>query len=438
MVLTEAFAAGTPVVASDIAGYSDVVTRRRRRRPRPARRPDGAGRDAARPRAGPRAPRAPGPPRRALRAALRLAARRGGRPRRLRGRDRHARAARARRRAHGLKSADGRPYVRPRRLPSLDPPPPAGSPHPALAIARKVALGAVALGILFLAFVALERIGVDNIVRSLVASQPAWVLAGLGVMCASMVLRGDRVARDPQAALPGVRVRLSDALQGTFIGVLMSATLPARLGEPSRALIVSRRLGRAREYLPTVAGSIVSQALLNVFALVVLGVVDVLDRRRLHAAQAAARWPPSRRSRCSRSWCSRRSCCGAGTQQRAPGRVRRGGAPRARAGPPRPAGVPRPAPGLARRGRAAVGVGPAVAVLLHPARRSRARRHGRPRRRRRGALRGQRHRRRSRPRRRTSASSRPRASRCSAPTASARPTRSPTGSSCRRSRSRPP
>jgi phosphatidylinositol alpha-mannosyltransferase len=53
----------------------------------------------------------------------------------------------------------------------------------------------------------------------------------------------------------------------------MSATLPARLGEPSRALIVSRRLGRAREYLPTVLGSIVSQALLNVLALVLLAAV---------------------------------------------------------------------------------------------------------------------------------------------------------------------
>ena len=39
MVLTEAFAAGTPVIASAIAGYSDVVTDGRRRRPRPARDP---------------------------------------------------------------------------------------------------------------------------------------------------------------------------------------------------------------------------------------------------------------------------------------------------------------------------------------------------------------------------------------------------------------
>ena len=52
-------------------------------------------------------------------------------------------------------------------------------------------------------------------------------------------------------------------MQGTFIGVLMSATLPARLGEPSRALIVARRLGRARETLPVVLGTMVSQTLLE-------------------------------------------------------------------------------------------------------------------------------------------------------------------------------
>jgi phosphatidylinositol alpha-mannosyltransferase len=62
-------------------------------------------------------------------------------------------------------------------------------------------------------------------------------------------------------------------MQGTFIGVLMSATLPARLGEPARAMIVARRLGRPREGLPVVLGTIVSQALLNILALVILGFV---------------------------------------------------------------------------------------------------------------------------------------------------------------------
>jgi phosphatidylinositol alpha-mannosyltransferase len=62
-------------------------------------------------------------------------------------------------------------------------------------------------------------------------------------------------------------------MQGTFIGVLMSATLPARLGEPSRSVIVARRVGNPRESLPIVLGTIVSQTILNLGALFVLGIV---------------------------------------------------------------------------------------------------------------------------------------------------------------------
>src|SRR5438128_1181416 len=51
--------------------------------------------------------------------------------------------------------------------------------------------------------------------------------------------------------------------------------LPARLGEPSRALIVARRLGRARETLPVVLGTMVSQTLLNLLALGILGGVTL-------------------------------------------------------------------------------------------------------------------------------------------------------------------
>jgi phosphatidylinositol alpha-mannosyltransferase len=76
-----------------------------------------------------------------------------------------------------------------------------------------------------------------------------------------------------RAALPGRDVKRRDALQGTTIGVLMSATLPARLGEPARAMIVARRVGRPRETLPVVAGTLVSQTLLNIVALLVLGAV---------------------------------------------------------------------------------------------------------------------------------------------------------------------
>jgi len=99
------------------------------------------------------------------------------------------------------------------------------------------------------------------------------VLLGLAIMCSAMVLRAFSWNAILRAALPRARIRLSDAMQGTFIGVLMSSTLPARLGEPSRALVVARRTGRPREHLPVVLGTLVSQTLLNLVALAVLGAV---------------------------------------------------------------------------------------------------------------------------------------------------------------------
>jgi phosphatidylinositol alpha-mannosyltransferase len=93
-----------------------------------------------------------------------------------------------------------------------------------------------------------------------------------------------------KAALPDARPRLVDAVQGTTIGVLMSATLPARLGEPSRALVVSRRLGRARDRLPVVLGTLVSQTLINVVALVILGAVMFTTIGLFAGRQQALLW----------------------------------------------------------------------------------------------------------------------------------------------------
>jgi phosphatidyl-myo-inositol alpha-mannosyltransferase len=272
MVLTEAFAAGRPVVASDIAGYRGVVTdgvdglliprgdatalaetlrdlaidRERTTKlgaaatrtaesyawPRVAEQVVEAYEDA---RAVPARETAPS------RAAVRI----------------------------GLLPADGRPRRPARRLPSLEPLPSGG--HRALRIARRVLFGASALGAGLATLLAVQRIGVHPIARALVHSQPTWVLAGLALMCLSMFSRAVAWWAILRAALPEALPRLRDAMQGTMIGVLMSATLPARLGEPSRALIVARRLGRPRERLPAVLGTLVSQTLLNVLALAILG-----------------------------------------------------------------------------------------------------------------------------------------------------------------------
>jgi phosphatidyl-myo-inositol alpha-mannosyltransferase len=273
MVLTEAFAAGTPVVASDIAGYRDVVRNgddgilhqrgnatelaealqelyyEPQRRLKMAR--------AARERAERFAwPRVAEEVLQAYEDARAMPAIEGG----LRGF-----GAR-----HGFVPADGK-RVAPQRLPRLETDPTAAKP--AVAAARKIGLIVLAVLGVGLAAMALERIGVHRIVLSLLQSSPVWVVVGLGVMCASMVLRAVSWHAILRAAMPGVRVRLRDAAQGTFVGVLMSATLPARLGEPSRAFIVARRTGRVRERFPVVLGTLVSQTLLNIVALVVLGTV---------------------------------------------------------------------------------------------------------------------------------------------------------------------
>ena len=118
-----------------------------------------------------------------------------------------------------------------------------------------------------------SRLGIQSIGHAIVAATPVWVLVAFALMCASMLLRAEAWNAILRAALPGTRVRRRDTARATMIGVLMSATLPARLGEPSRALIVARRVGRVRDRFPIVLGTLVSQTLLNLLALIVLGAV---------------------------------------------------------------------------------------------------------------------------------------------------------------------
>ncbi|HEX3391069.1 MAG TPA: lysylphosphatidylglycerol synthase domain-containing protein [Solirubrobacteraceae bacterium] len=272
MVLTEAFAASTPVVASDIPGYRDVLR---------------DGRDGVLVAAGDALALAEALRALALDPQRRAAMASSARERAERFSWSHvaeevldvygeaiavgAPATRLARAAvrHGLAPADLRPREPAHRLPSLEPPAPVR--HRAVRVLSRAALVLSSLAGIALAFLALQKIGVARVLESLVASSPGLVAAGLGVMCASMFVRGLAWHAILKAAPTWRPARRRDALQGTFIGVLMSATLPARLGEPSRALIVARRIGRARETLPVVLGTMVSQTLLNLLALAILG-----------------------------------------------------------------------------------------------------------------------------------------------------------------------
>jgi phosphatidylinositol alpha-mannosyltransferase len=285
MVLTEAFAAGTPVIASAIAGYSDVVT-------------DGVD--------GILVP--PGDPQRlaeelqrvahepqllaAMGAAARRSAKRYAWPRvadQVTTVYERAMAApqpvgNAARVAHwaGLRPADGNRPIPPQKLPSLDPPP-ATEGKRGRRIARRVGLGAAATLGAFLTFEALKRIGVNEVAESIVRSNLSWVLVAFVLMSISMFFRAASWYWIARAALPNSPVRRRDVTSATMIGVLMSATLPARLGEPARALALSRRTGRMRETFPVLLGTLVSQTLINLVALALLGVIIVSTTPLFHS-----------------------------------------------------------------------------------------------------------------------------------------------------------
>jgi phosphatidylinositol alpha-mannosyltransferase len=135
-------------------------------------------------------------------------------------------------------------------------------------IGRRIALPLVSLAGVALAAVALERIGLSRIGDALLSVNVLWALAALVLMCSSMVFRAEAWYTVLRAA--GTLSRRRDAVRGTMIGVLMSAALPGRLGEPARAYVVSRRLGDTRRWFATVAGTVFAQTLLNIAALALL------------------------------------------------------------------------------------------------------------------------------------------------------------------------
>jgi len=289
MVLTEAFAAGTPVIASGIAGYSDVVT-------------DGYD--------GILVP--PGDPQRLAEelqrahhepthfARMGLAARESSKryawssiadqvtdtyERAIEAPEAATSAERVRRRV-GFSPKDGLPRVPAKKLPSLDPPIVAAAGRKRQ-LFRKAALGIAAILGVGLALLAAQKIGLDRVGQAIVRSDISWVIVALALMASSMFFRAYAWYFIAKAAMPDANLRRRDFASATMIGVLMSATLPARLGEPARALALARHTGRAKENLPVIAGTLVSQTLLNLFALLILGLIIVASTPLFHNSTKA-------------------------------------------------------------------------------------------------------------------------------------------------------
>jgi len=74
-----------------------------------------------------------------------------------------------------------------------------------------------------------------------------------------------------RAALPDTPMPWAAVVRALMIGVMASALVPGRIGEPSRVLVLARRLeGRTARLLPVVAGTVFSQTLINLLALLIL------------------------------------------------------------------------------------------------------------------------------------------------------------------------
>ncbi|HWO47047.1 MAG TPA: glycosyltransferase, partial [Solirubrobacterales bacterium] len=285
MVLTEAFAAGTPVIASAIAGYSDVVSdgvdgllvppgdpqrlaeelQRVHFEPERLQEMGEAARRSAERYAWPRvADQVTAVYERAIEAPKPVAA--------------------GERVAHwaGFRPADGGPKRPAERLPSLDPAP-AQAGKKGRAVARRLALAVAGVMGVGLSLLAARRIGIDNVVESIVRSNLTWVLIACALMASSLFFRAASWYWIARAALPNRPIRRRDVTSATMIGVLMSATLPARLGEPARALTLARRSGRMRETFPVLLGTLVPQTMLNLLALVLLGVIIVSTTPLFHS-----------------------------------------------------------------------------------------------------------------------------------------------------------
>jgi phosphatidyl-myo-inositol alpha-mannosyltransferase len=133
--------------------------------------------------------------------------------------------------------------------------------------------GIIAAAILLAGLVvfALSRLGFHRIGHALITASPGWIVLAFALMALSLLLRAASWHETLRAALPETQIPWPAVIRAAMIGVMASAVFPGRIGEPTRVLVLSRRLdGSTRWLLPIVAGTVVSLTLINLLALAIL------------------------------------------------------------------------------------------------------------------------------------------------------------------------
>jgi phosphatidyl-myo-inositol alpha-mannosyltransferase len=147
------------------------------------------------------------------------------------------------------------------------------------------------VGVVLLAAVlafGLSRLDLPRVAHVLVSASPGWLALALALMMLSLLARAISWRATLRAALPAAHVPWRAVARATMIGVMASAVFPGRIGEPTRILVLSRRVeGPASRTFPIVAGTVFSQTLINLVALGILATVTFTSVPLLHGHASA-------------------------------------------------------------------------------------------------------------------------------------------------------
>jgi phosphatidyl-myo-inositol alpha-mannosyltransferase len=138
-------------------------------------------------------------------------------------------------------------------------------------VLRRVGVVLAVIVLAGLVVFALSRLELQRAGHALVTASPGWIALALVLMSLAMLMRAVSWHQTLRAALPDTPMPWAPVVRALMIGVMASALVPGRIGEPSRVLVLSRRLdGRTSRLLPVVAGTVFSQTLINLLALLIL------------------------------------------------------------------------------------------------------------------------------------------------------------------------
>lgn len=124
-----------------------------------------------------------------------------------------------------------------------------------------------------LVVLAITKLNLSKVGHVLAHAQPGWVALAIFLMAAAFVARAESWYAVIEAAIPHNNIGRGPIRRGLMIGMVGSTVAPGRLGEAARTWVVARRLGDPARNVAVVVGTVISQTLMNLFALVVLAVI---------------------------------------------------------------------------------------------------------------------------------------------------------------------